>query len=55
MADLMAVAPVTTPVYYVDPNPATSLELQFRKSVHIIEHPASSGVKEVVDLLFQQT
>ncbi len=50
-AGLMTMAPPETPIFYLDPRPARSFEMDRRSSVTIIEQPASTGMLEVERLL----
>ncbi len=48
-ASLVGFAPHHAPIYYVDPKPATSYELENRRQLNIIAEVASKGVRKVVD------
>lgn len=50
-AGLLDYAPASMPLYYVDPHPAASIELERRTRLQIIAEPASTGVRRVVDSL----
>ncbi len=47
-AGLVDYAPTTTPVWYIDPNPAINHELKIRKNLTILAENASTGVAKVV-------
>ena len=53
-AGLVSVAPKTTPVYYIDPNPKPNHELALRKNVTIIPQPATVGLVDLVNKLLNQ-
>ena len=48
-ASLTNFAPSGIPIYYVDPKPSINYELQSISNLKIIEEPATTGVKKVVD------
>ena len=50
-ASLVSYAHPTAPVYYVDPKPATSYELEQSKKLKVIAERATVGVRKVVDEL----
>ena len=52
-AGLVSFAPEGIPIYYIDPKPAISYELVHLQNVHVVEEPASTGVKKVVDELLK--
>ena len=53
-AGLMACAPLSCPVTYVDPSPATSPELSARADATVIAAPASVGVPQYIERLRQR-
>lgn len=53
-AGLVHYAPMFTPIYYVDPKPQPSFELQRSKNLTIIAEPATTGVRKVVDQLLKK-
>lgn len=53
-AGLVAYAPEEAPIYYIDPRPAISYELQRRKKLKTIVQKASIGVPEVVQKFVQK-
>lgn len=53
-AGLVAYAPEEAPIYYIDPRPAISYELQRRKELKTIVQKASIGVPEVVQKFIQK-
>ena len=50
-ASLTNFAPSGIPIYYVDPKPSINYELQSVSTLKIIQEPATTGVKKVVDEL----
>ncbi len=50
-AGLMSFAQPQTPIYYVDPRPAKLFELHRSTQVNIIEATATSGVKQVCEII----
>ncbi len=50
-AGLLAYAPRNIEVFYVDPKPVFSHEIQAFPNLRVIPEPASSGVRKVVDAL----
>ncbi|MEL6864952.1 MAG: Sir2 family NAD-dependent protein deacetylase [Bacteroidota bacterium] len=50
-AGLVGYAPPFCPVYYIDPRPASSYELQRSKRLEVIAEVATKGVRQVVDQL----
>ena len=50
-ASLTNFAPSGIPIYYVDPKPSINYELQSVSNLIIIQEPATTGVKKVVDEL----
>jgi len=50
-AGLVGYAPLGTPVYYIDPRPSINYELQQSTELTVIEEPATTGVRKVVDEL----
>lgn len=50
-AGLVAYAPPATPVIYIDPNPTINNELAMTKELTVIQEPATTGVRKVVDTL----
>jgi len=48
-AGLMRFAPRNIPVYYVDPRPQLNFELSSMPNLTVIEKPASTGVREVLE------
>ncbi len=55
-AGLSRYVPAHTPIFYIDPAPKKNMELQLLEDyVTIIQQPASTGVKAVVDILMKTT
>lgn len=52
-ASLVAYLSGGKPVFYIDPKPNISYELQRAANLKIISEPASTGVREVVDDLLE--
>lgn len=50
-AGLSRFAPPHAPVYYVDPSPQISFDLEQSRNLTVIAEPASTGVAKVVNLL----
>ncbi|MEO1260939.1 MAG: Sir2 family NAD-dependent protein deacetylase [Bacteroidota bacterium] len=50
-AGLIAYASSGIPIYYVDPNPSINYELRSIKNLKVIQEPATTGVKKVVEEL----
>ena len=50
-AGLVAYANYGIPIYYVDPNPSLNSELRSLKNLKVIQEPASTGVRKVVEEL----
>ncbi|MDO8970341.1 MAG: Sir2 family NAD-dependent protein deacetylase, partial [Saprospiraceae bacterium] len=50
-AGLMQYAPRNIPFYYIDPRPQLNYELSNMSNLTIIEEPASTGVRKMVDLI----
>ena len=48
-ASLVAYAPSHAQIYYIDPRPNVSYELQLRKNLHIIESNAVEGVAQLLE------
>jgi len=47
-AGLVGYAPKDTPIYYIDPKPATSFELGIRNNITTVAEKASTGVVKIV-------
>lgn len=52
-AGLVGYAPVGTPVYYIDPKPATSYELSQSSNLTVIAEKGTVGIRQVVDELMR--
>lgn len=52
-AGLVGYAPADIPVYYIDPNPAVSHELQGRAQLRVLEMGGSAGMEQATQLLDQ--
>jgi len=50
-ASLIGFIPPKSPIYYIDPKPVISYELQNRQNLHILAEKASTGVPKVVEEL----
>lgn len=50
-AGLIGFVPPESPIYYIDPRPVISYELQNRQNLHILAEKASTGVPKVVEEL----
>jgi len=50
-ASLTAFAPVTAPIFYIDPRPTINHELGEAKNLVVIEENASTGVRKIVNEL----
>lgn len=53
-AGLVAYAPRTADVYYIDKKPSVNYELSLRKNLHIIAEPATVGVRRIVNQLLNE-
>lgn len=51
-ASLVDYAQPSSQIFYVDPKPSINHELSRAKNLKIIQEPATTGVRKVVDLLF---
>ncbi len=52
-AGLLGLAPKHATIYYIDPNPAASYEMNFLSNLRVISEKASTGVQKVVDALLR--
>ncbi len=52
-AGLMQYAPRNIPFFYIDPRPQLNYELSNMPNLTIIEEPASTGVRKMVELIIQ--
>lgn len=52
-AGLLGVAQEHAKVYYIDPNPASSYELNFLSSVQVFAENATTGVQKTVELILK--
>ncbi len=50
-AGLVGLAPEGVPVYYIDPRPSINYELSIAPSLTLIEEPATTGVRRLLELL----
>jgi NAD-dependent deacetylase len=50
-AGLMAYAPESIPIYFIDPKPQLNYELQHKPNLHIIAEPASTGGQKLLELI----
>jgi NAD-dependent deacetylase len=53
-AGLVAYAPHSADVYYIDKKPSVNYELSIRKNLHIIAEPATIGVRRIVNQLLNE-